>query len=75
MTQRYKSLITDHVVKVSCDDKHGTAFFITPNHLLTAYHVVVAAVNDPNIYARVYYKGTEYHCTAKRLKAKKDVAI
>jgi V8-like Glu-specific endopeptidase len=35
-----KEQVQQIIVKIECGTEQGTGFFITPNRILTAYHVV-----------------------------------
>lgn len=57
-------------VKVVCGGEQGTAFFITPNKLLTAWHVVANSVNGEDVFTSYGIK-----CAVKPIKDNVDVAL
>lgn len=62
------------VVPVWCGSERGTAFFISPTKLLTAFHVVAEYIADgSNIFIGV--NGTAVACTCEELAKGKDIAI
>ena len=62
------------IVPVWCGSERGTAFFISPTNLLTAFHVIAGYVADgSNIYIDV--NGISTECTCEELVKGKDIAI
>ena len=62
------------VVPVWCGSERGTAFFISPTKLLTAFHVVAEYVaDDSDIFISV--NGITTECTCEELAKGKDIAI
>lgn len=62
------------VVPVWCGSERGTAFFISPTKLLTAFHVVAEYVaDDSDIFISV--NGITEECTCEELVKGKDIAI
>ena len=62
------------IVPVWCGSERGTAFFISPTKLLTAFHVIAGYVADgSNIYIDV--NGISTECTCEELVKGKDIAI
>lgn len=62
------------VVPVWCGSERGTAFFISPTKLLTAFHVVAEYVaDDSDIFISV--NGITAECTCEELAKGKDIAI
>lgn len=62
------------VVPVWCGSERGTAFFISPTKLLTAFHVVAEYVaDDSDIFINV--NGITAECTCEELAKGKDIAI
>lgn len=62
------------VVPVWCGSERGTAFFISPTKLLTAFHVVAEYVADESdIFISV--NGITEECTCEELAKGKDIAI
>lgn len=62
------------VVPVWCGSERGTAFFISPTKLLTAFHVVAEyVVDDSDIFISV--NGITTECTCEELAKGKDIAI
>ena len=59
--------------KVECGTERGTAFFVDAHRLLTAYHVVGAALNGNPIYVEI--EGLNYECELTKVKYGKDIAI
>lgn len=59
--------------KVECGTERGTAFFVDALRLLTAYHVVGAALNGNPIYVEI--EGLNYECELTKVKYGKDIAI
>lgn len=62
------------VVPVWCGSERGTAFFISPTKLLTAFHVVAEYVaDDSDIFISV--NGITVECTCEELAKGRDIAI
>lgn len=62
------------VVPVWCGSERGTAFFISPTKLLTAFHVVAEYVaDDSDIFISV--NGLTTECTCEELAKGRDIAI
>lgn len=62
------------VVPVRCGSERGTAFFISPTKLLTAFHVVAEYVaDDSDIFISV--NGITAECTCEELAKGRDIAI
>lgn len=62
------------VVPVRCGSERGTAFFISPTKLLTAFHVVAEHVaDDSDIFISV--NGITAECTCEELAKGRDIAI
>lgn len=62
------------VVPVRCGSERGTAFFISPTKLLTAFHVVAEYVaDDSDIFISV--NGITEECTCEELAKGRDIAI
>ena len=62
------------VVPVWCGSERGTAFFISPTKLLTAFHVVAEYVaDDSEIFISV--NGITAECTCEELAKGRDIAI
>lgn len=62
------------VVPVWCGSERGTAFFISPTKLLTAFHVVAEYVaDDSDIFISV--NGITAECTCEELAKGRDIAI
>ena len=62
------------VVPVRCGSERGTAFFISPTKLLTAFHVVAEHVaDDSDIFISV--NGITEECTCEELAKGRDIAI
>ena len=62
------------VVPVWCGSERGTAFFISPTKLLTAFHVVAEYVaDDSDIFISV--NGITTECTCEELAKGRDIAI
>lgn len=62
------------VVPVWCGSEKGTAFFISPTKLLTAFHVVAEYVaDDSDIFISV--NGITTECTCEELAKGRDIAI
>lgn len=62
------------VVPVWCGSEKGTAFFISPTKLLTAFHVVAEYVaDDSEIFISV--NGITAECTCEELAKDRDIAI
>lgn len=62
------------VVPVWCGSERGTAFFISPTKLLTAFHVVAEYVaDDSDIFINV--NGITVECTCEELAKGRDIAI
>lgn len=62
------------VVHVRCGSERGTAFFISPTKLLTAFHVVAEHVaDDSDIFISV--NGITEECTCEELAKGRDIAI
>lgn len=62
------------VVPVWCGSERGTAFFISPTKLLTAFHVVAEYVaDDSDIFISV--NGITAECTCEELVKGRDIAI
>lgn len=62
------------VVPVWCGSERGTAFFISPTKLLTAFHVVAEYVaDDSDIFISV--NGITEECTCEELAKGRDIAI
>lgn len=62
------------VVPVRCGSERGTAFFISPTKLLTAFHVVAEYVaDDSDIFISV--NGITAECTCEELAKGMDIAI
>lgn len=62
------------VVPVWCGSERGTAFFISPTKLLTAFHVVAEYVaDDSDIFINV--NGITTECTCEELAKGRDIAI
>jgi hypothetical protein len=62
------------IVPVHCGNKHGTAFFVSPNQLLTAWHVVSEGVrNKVPVYC--FYKDYSFVCDVVDLYKEGDVAL
>ena len=62
------------VVPVWCGSEKGTAFFISPTKLLTAFHVVAEYVaDDSDIFISV--NGITTECTCEELAKDRDIAI
>lgn len=62
------------VVPVWCGSERGTAFFISPTKLLTAFHVVAEYVaDDSDIFISV--NGITTECTCEELAKDRDIAI
>ena len=59
--------------KVECGTERGTAFFVDAHRLLTAYHVVGAALNGNPIYVEI--EGMNYECELRIVEPGKDIAI
>ncbi|MDE7115177.1 MAG: trypsin-like peptidase domain-containing protein [Muribaculaceae bacterium] len=59
--------------KVECGTERGTAFFVDAHRLITAYHVVGAALNGNPIYVET--EGLSYECELTIVKHGKDIAI
>lgn len=62
------------IVPVHCGNKHGTAFFVSPNQLLTAWHVVSEGVrNKVPVYC--FYKDFSFVCDVVDLYKEGDVSL
>lgn len=58
----FSSFIYDAIVPIHCGSKNGTAFFVEPNRLITARHVVSDALRN-NTPVEVILKGTIIICS------------
>lgn len=67
------SKIPSITCKVECGTERGTAFFVDNDKLLTAYHVVGAALNGNPIYVEI--EGMHYESELIIVKTGKDIAI
>lgn len=68
-----RSIIPSITCKVECGTERGTAFFVDPHRLLTAFHVVGCALNGNPIYAEI--DGMYYECELTIVRKGKDIAI
>lgn len=59
--------------KIVCGSEQGTAFFVSKNELLTAWHVVSGFFNGEKIY--LCYEENRYECEASVVKENVDVAL
>ena len=79
MKKTFNEKIYKSIVKVSCNDiEFGTAFFVTPNILITAAHVVMASINNKAIKTHIIVDDIFYECKVTRLKIGEkctDIAI
>ena len=65
--------ILSNTVIVSCGSMKGTAFFVTPNKLLTAYHIVSDFLYNEPIFIKI--GSEEYLCKMEIIKANTDIAL
>ena len=59
--------------KIVCGSEQGTAFFVSKNELLTAWHVVSGFFNGEKIY--LCHEENRYECEASVVKENVDVAL
>lgn len=62
-----KNKVQGNVVIVECGGKTGTAFFISNDTLLTAFHNISGSLVDQDIEVGVYVDDKYYSCTAELL--------
>lgn len=62
-----KNRIKSSIVIVQCGETTGTAFFISEDTLLTAFHNVSESFVDQNIEVGIYVDELFYPCTAEAL--------
>ena len=62
------------IVPVRCDKKHGTAFFVSPNQLLTAWHVVSEGVRN-KVPVLCFYNDITIACNIVMLDDYSDVVL
>lgn len=62
------------IVPVRCGKKHGTAFFVSSNQLLTAWHVVSENVRN-NVPVYCFYKEQAIECEVKVVSAECDLVM
>ena len=69
---KIKNDITSAIVKVVCGATQGTAFFVSPTQLLTAFHVVADSLNGEKVY--VLWGNRSIECSV-RYKKPLDIAL
>lgn len=78
MNSIVKHILIQNVVPVNCGEKYGSAFFISDEYLLTARHVVIEHLDNPDTPVYLYVNGELIECSATQLGEdgeKIDVAI
>jgi len=67
MNLNIEKTLYENVVSLICDDRRGTAFFISEDILLTARHNIIGHLEDKNIPIVVMVDGVSLMCTGESL--------
>ena len=62
MDLRFNLKDLNAIVRVECEGESGTAFFVSPNTLLTARHVVISAADKEDRRAVIFANGIHIDC-------------